>query len=191
MRAEIVAHGHPIHLAGDLKFVIVGWPHSVNRGVLETKGTRHSKARAGIHEPVCPWDTGPLSGKPQLRESFRLCWRRGKQQVWPQFGEALGSIHLVLPLVDVEHQRPSYLERRCRGRHPSKLTRPANPLSMKGKMAKRKNSAGVDVDQLLRERLKELGALGGKAGAKKVSKDERAEKAKKAAAARWSKKRKT
>jgi hypothetical protein len=62
---------------------------------------------------------------------------------------------------------------------------------MKGKMAKRKNSAGVDVDQLLRERLKELGALGGKAGAKKLSKDERAEKAKKAAAARWSKKRKT
>ena len=42
-----------------------------------------------------------------------------------------------------------------------------------------------DVDQLLRERLKELGALGGKAGAKKLSKDERAAKAKKAANARW------
>jgi hypothetical protein len=54
-------------------------------------------------------------------------------------------------------------------------------------MAKRKK---VDVDQLLRERLKELGAIGGKATAKKLSKDQRAEKAKKAAAARWGKKRK-
>ena len=54
-----------------------------------------------------------------------------------------------------------------------------------GKMAKHKK---VDVDQLLRERLKELGAIGGKAAAKKPSKDERAETAKKAAAARWGKK---
>ncbi len=38
---------------------------------------------------------------------------------------------------------------------------------------------------LLRERLQELGALGGKAAAKKLSNDERAEKAKKAATARW------
>ena len=53
------------------------------------------------------------------------------------------------------------------------------------KMAKRKK---VDVEQLLRERLKELGAIGGKATAKKLSKDQRAEKAKKAAAARWGKK---
>ena len=53
------------------------------------------------------------------------------------------------------------------------------------KMAKRKK---VDVEQLLRERLKELGAIGGKATAKKLSKNERAEKAKKAAAARWGKK---
>ncbi|MBZ5636275.1 MAG: hypothetical protein LAO55_24365 [Acidobacteriia bacterium] len=52
-------------------------------------------------------------------------------------------------------------------------------------MAKHKK---VDVDQLLRERLKELGAIGGKAAAKKPSKDERAETAKKAAAARWGKK---
>jgi hypothetical protein len=49
-------------------------------------------------------------------------------------------------------------------------------------MAKRKK---VDVEQLLRERLKELGAIGGKTTANKLSKDQRAEKAKKAAAARW------
>jgi hypothetical protein len=52
-------------------------------------------------------------------------------------------------------------------------------------MAKGKRA---DVDRLLRERLKELGAIGGKAAAKKLSKDERAQKAKKAAAARWGKK---
>jgi len=44
------------------------------------------------------------------------------------------------------------------------------------------------VDQLLRERLRELGAIGGKVAAGKLSKAERAAKAKKAAAARWSKK---
>jgi hypothetical protein len=54
-------------------------------------------------------------------------------------------------------------------------------------MAKQKQPA-IDVDQLLRERLKELGALGGKVTAKKLSKNERAAKAKKAAAARWGKK---
>ena len=52
-------------------------------------------------------------------------------------------------------------------------------------MAKRKK---VDVEQLLRKRLKEFGAIGGKATANKLSKDQRAEKAKKAAAARWGKK---
>jgi hypothetical protein len=52
-------------------------------------------------------------------------------------------------------------------------------------MAKREK---VDVEQLLRERLKELGAIGGKTTANKLSKDQRAEKAKKAAAARWGKK---
>jgi hypothetical protein len=37
-------------------------------------------------------------------------------------------------------------------------------------MAKRK-TAVVDVDQLLRKRLQELGAIGGKAAAKKLLKD--------------------
>jgi hypothetical protein len=62
------------------------------------------------------------------------------------------------------------------------LTGIANPLSMKA-MAPRKT-----VDQLLRERLRELGAIGGSASAKKLSKAERSAKAKKAAAGRWSKK---
>ena len=44
-----------------------------------------------------------------------------------------------------------------------------------------------DVEALLKERLRELGAKGGKATAKKLSKPERTEKAKKAAAARWKK----
>ena len=55
------------------------------------------------------------------------------------------------------------------------------------KMAKRNK---VDVEQLLRERPKELGVIGGKATAKKLSKDQLAEKARKTTAARWSKKRK-
>ena len=54
-------------------------------------------------------------------------------------------------------------------------------------MATRKKPT-VDVDQLLRERLQELGALGGKAAAKKLSKGERTEKARKAADARWASK---
>jgi hypothetical protein len=41
------------------------------------------------------------------------------------------------------------------------------------------------VDDLLRERLRELGATGGKAAAKKLSRPERKQRAKKAAAARW------
>ena len=45
----------------------------------------------------------------------------------------------------------------------------------------------VDVDQLLRDRLVELGAITGKA-AKKLSKQEPSEKAKKAVAASWVKK---
>jgi hypothetical protein len=44
------------------------------------------------------------------------------------------------------------------------------------------------VDQLLRERLQKLGAIGGNASAKKLSKAERSAKAKKAATARWGKK---
>jgi hypothetical protein len=66
------------------------------------------------------------------------------------------------------------------------LTVSANPLSIKA-MAKKKAPA-VDVDQLLRERLKELGSKGGKAAAKKLSGEARTDKAKKAAAARWGKK---
>jgi hypothetical protein len=62
------------------------------------------------------------------------------------------------------------------------LTGVANPLSMKA-MAPRKT-----VDQLLSERLRELGALGGNASAKKLSKAERSAKAKKAATTRWSQK---
>lgn len=38
---------------------------------------------------------------------------------------------------------------------------------------------------MLREPLKELGAIGGKTTANKLSKDQRAEKGKKAAAAQW------
>jgi hypothetical protein len=49
-------------------------------------------------------------------------------------------------------------------------------------------ASGKTIDQLLRERLRELGAIGGKAAAGKLSKTERAAKAKKAAAARWSEK---
>jgi hypothetical protein len=54
-----------------------------------------------------------------------------------------------------------------------------------GSMAGPKNN---DVEELLRERLRELGMLGGKASAKKLSKEQRSVKAKKAAAARWGKK---
>jgi hypothetical protein len=61
------------------------------------------------------------------------------------------------------------------------------PLVGSDPMAKRK-TAVVDVDQLLRKRLQELGVMGGKAAAKKLLKDQRAQKAKKAAAARWGKK---
>jgi hypothetical protein len=43
----------------------------------------------------------------------------------------------------------------------------------------------TDVDELLKEHLRELGARGGKAAAKKLTKEQRAVKAKKAAAARW------
>jgi hypothetical protein len=43
------------------------------------------------------------------------------------------------------------------------------------------------IDQLLKERLQELGAIGGKASAGKLSKAERAAKASKAATARWRK----
>ncbi len=46
----------------------------------------------------------------------------------------------------------------------------------------------TDVDALLKERLRELGAKGGKKAAKGLSKPERVEKAKKAAAARWGRK---
>ena len=46
----------------------------------------------------------------------------------------------------------------------------------------------ADVDRLLKERLRELGAQGGREAAKKLSKAERVAKAKKAAAARWAKK---
>ena len=45
-----------------------------------------------------------------------------------------------------------------------------------------------DVEELLRERLRELGMIGGRASAKKLSKEQRSLKAKKAAAARWGKK---
>lgn len=62
------------------------------------------------------------------------------------------------------------------------LTVSANPLSMKV-VAPRKT-----IDQLLKERLQELGAIGGKASAGKLSKAERAAKASKAATARWGKK---
>lgn len=51
-------------------------------------------------------------------------------------------------------------------------------------MAKKKPS----VDDLLRKRLQELGAMGGKVSAGKLSAPERKQKAKKAAAARWAKK---
>ena len=44
------------------------------------------------------------------------------------------------------------------------------------------------VDELLRERLRTLGAMGGKKAAKQLSKEARSAKAKKAAAARWGKK---
>ena len=43
----------------------------------------------------------------------------------------------------------------------------------------------LDVDRLLKERLRQLGAKGGKQTAKGLSKKERTEKAKKAALARW------
>jgi hypothetical protein len=45
-----------------------------------------------------------------------------------------------------------------------------------------------DVEELLRERLRELGMIGGKASAKKLPKKQRSAKAKKAAAARRGKK---
>ena len=48
-------------------------------------------------------------------------------------------------------------------------------------MAKKKPS----VDELLRERLRELGAIGGKAAAKKLSGAERKQKASKAVAVPW------
>ncbi len=50
-------------------------------------------------------------------------------------------------------------------------------------MAKKKPT----VDDLLLERLRELGAIGGKAAAKKLTSAERKQKAKMAAAARWKK----
>jgi len=52
-------------------------------------------------------------------------------------------------------------------------------------MARKKNA---DVEKLLKERLRELGAKGGREAAKKLSKAERTAKAKNAAAARWAKK---
>jgi hypothetical protein len=45
-----------------------------------------------------------------------------------------------------------------------------------------------DLDRLLKERLRQLGANGGKQKAEGLSKQERSEKARKAAAARWGKK---
>jgi hypothetical protein len=68
------------------------------------------------------------------------------------------------------------------------LTWLANPLSIDA-MAPRKTARKTpDIDQLLKERLRELGARGGKAAAGKLSKAERAAKAKKAATARWGQK---
>jgi hypothetical protein len=52
------------------------------------------------------------------------------------------------------------------------------------RMAKKKPT----VDDLLRERLRELGAIGGKAAAKKLTSAERKQKARAAAAAHWKKK---
>jgi hypothetical protein len=43
----------------------------------------------------------------------------------------------------------------------------------------------VDVDALLKEHLRQLGAKGGRQTAKNLSKEERAEKARQAAKARW------
>lgn len=60
------------------------------------------------------------------------------------------------------------------------MTTAANLLSIEP-MAMKKPT----VDDLLRERLRELGATGGKAAAKKLSRPERKQRAKKAAAARW------
>ena len=44
------------------------------------------------------------------------------------------------------------------------------------------------IDDQLRERLRELGAIGGKVSAEKLSAPERKQKAKKAAVARWGQK---
>jgi len=44
------------------------------------------------------------------------------------------------------------------------------------------------VDELLRERLRQIGAMGGKKAARQLSKEARSAKARKAAAARWGKK---
>lgn len=53
-------------------------------------------------------------------------------------------------------------------------------------MARTRKAA--EIDRLLKERLRQLGAKGGKQTAKGLSKQERSDKAKKAAAARWGKK---
>jgi FKBP-type peptidyl-prolyl cis-trans isomerase (trigger factor) len=46
----------------------------------------------------------------------------------------------------------------------------------------------AEIDRLLKERLRQIGAKGGTQTAKGLSKKERTERAKKAAAARWGKK---
>ena len=45
------------------------------------------------------------------------------------------------------------------------------------------------INELLSERLREIGAKGGRQSAKNLTKQERSEKARKAAATRWAKKR--
>jgi hypothetical protein len=45
----------------------------------------------------------------------------------------------------------------------------------------------LDVDQLLRERLRELGAIGGRASAETLTPKQRSARAKRAARARWAK----
>ena len=55
-------------------------------------------------------------------------------------------------------------------------------------MARTRKAA--EIDRLLKERLRQLGAKGGKQTAKALSKQERRDKAKKAAAARWAGKKK-